>query len=215
MREDLAEKIVHCATSMEAKNIASAIKKHDSNWHDINYSVMKEVLIAKLKSNSKFRDALLLSEDKILVETQPDTWWGCGLPYHIAVTTDQLHYPGLNKLGKLLMELRSEILEDPLRYSSQEASKSKHHIDTQSRSRTVKRSGSKVRSLSFNPPKGYSMISGVMPLIKEMFHRQSRKRTRVVSPSSKSQSECSDVDDASSVASFTSANDDNETSSCY
>ena len=109
------------------------------------------------------------------------------------------------------MELRSEILEDPLRYSSQEASKSKHHIDTQSRSRTVKRSGSKVRSLSFNPPKGDSNISGAMPLIKEIFHRQSRKRTRVVSPISKSESECSDVDDASSVASFTSANDDNET----
>ena len=50
-----------------------------------------------------------------------------------------------------------------------------------------------------------------MPLTKEMFHRQSRKRTRVVPPNSKSQSECSDVDDASSVASFTSANDDNET----
>ena len=46
--------------------------KHDSNWYDINYSVMKEVLIAKLKSNSKFRDALLLSEDKILVEALPD-----------------------------------------------------------------------------------------------------------------------------------------------
>ena len=112
---------------------------------------MKEVLIAKLKPNSKFRDALLLTEDKILVEALPDTWWGCGLPYHIAVATDPLHYPGLNKLGKLLMELRSEILEYPLRYSSQEASKSKHHIDTQSRSRTVKRSGSNVRSLSFNP----------------------------------------------------------------
>ena len=50
-----------------------------------------------------------------------------------------------------------------------------------------------------------------MPLIKEMFHRQSRKRTCVVSPISKSQSECSNIDFASSVASFTSANDDNET----
>ena len=136
---------------------------------------MKEVVIAKLKSNSKIRDALLLSEDKTLVEALPDTWWRCGLPYHIAVTTDPLHYPGLNKLDKLLMELRSEILEDPLRYSSQEASQLKHHIDTQSRSRTVKRSGSKVRSLSFNPPKGDYNISGAMPLIKEMFHRQSRK----------------------------------------
>ena len=46
----------------------------------------------------------------------------------------------------------------------------------------MKRSGSKVRSLCFNPPKGDSNISGAMPLIKEMFHRQSRKRTRVVQP---------------------------------
>ena len=28
MREDLVEKIFHCATPIEAKNIASAIKKH-------------------------------------------------------------------------------------------------------------------------------------------------------------------------------------------
>ena len=33
----------------------------------------------------------------------------------------------------------------------------------------------------------------------------------MVSPISKSQTECSDIDDASSVASFTSDNDDNET----
>ena len=89
MREDLAEKIVHRATPMEAKHMVSAIKK-DYNWYDINYSVMKEVQKAKLKSNSKFRDALLLSEDKILVEAQPDMWWGAGCL--IILLSQQIHY---------------------------------------------------------------------------------------------------------------------------
>ena len=40
----------------------------------------------------------------------------CGLPYNIAITTNLLHYPSLNKLGKLLMELRSEILNNPSLY---------------------------------------------------------------------------------------------------
>ena len=74
---------------------------------------MREVLIAKIGSNKFFRDELLNSGDKNLVEALADPWWGCGLPYHIAIKTNPKHYPGSNKLGQLLMELRGDMQADP------------------------------------------------------------------------------------------------------
>ena len=98
------------------------------------------MLISKIRLISKFRDALLLSEDEILVEVLSDKWWGCGLAYHIAFTTNSLHYPDLNKLGKLLMELRSEILNNPSLYPKLKVIKARHAIDaTQARRRNVKK----------------------------------------------------------------------------
>ena len=82
MREDLAEMVVQCKTPKEAKTIASSVKSADSSWDDIKYNVIKDVLISKLRTNSRFRDALLLSEDKILVEALSDNFLGCGLPYN-------------------------------------------------------------------------------------------------------------------------------------
>ena len=43
----------------------------------------------------------------LLVESLPnDLYWGSGLNYHLTQTTHPDYYPGLNKLGKLLCELR-------------------------------------------------------------------------------------------------------------
>ena len=155
---------------MEAKTIASSVKSADSSWDDIKYNVMKDVLISKLRTNSRFRDALLLSEDKILVEALSDKFWGCGLPYNIAITTNPLHYPGLNKLGKLLMELRSEILNNPSLYPKLEV---RDAIDeTQVRRRTVKKMGARVRSSSSNSVVGSPNRIISTPLLKEMFKKQ-------------------------------------------
>ena len=76
MREDLAEKVVQCKTPKEAKTIASSVKSVGSLCDDIKYNVMKDVLISKLRTNSRFSDVLLLSEDKILVEALADKFWG-------------------------------------------------------------------------------------------------------------------------------------------
>ena len=180
MREDLAEKVVQYKTPKEAKTIASCVKSADSSWDDIKYIVMKDVLISKLRSNSGFKDALLLPEDKILVEALANTFWGCGLPYNIAITTNPLHYPGLNKLGKLLMELCSEILNNPFLYPQLEV---RDAIDaTQVRRRTVKKMGARVRSSSSKSVAGSPNRNISTPLVKEMLKKQLRKRTRVVSP---------------------------------
>ena len=67
-----------------------------SNWEDIKVEVMLKGLRAKF-SNPKLRDMLLATGDSVLMEnSQTDMFWGGR---------------GKNMLGKLLMQVRSEIDE--------------------------------------------------------------------------------------------------------
>ena len=109
LRDDLAEMVYKAATPREAKLIAKEIKHETTNWHTIKYDVMKEVLRAKLSSSQQFKDALLDTGDKILVEARIDDYWGSGLSHALTVNTNPDMYPGSNKLGLLLAELRGEL----------------------------------------------------------------------------------------------------------
>ena len=104
-RDDLPEKVFNAATHREAKLIASEIKHKASNWHTIKCDVTKEVLRAKMTSSQQFKDALLDTGDKILVEAQIDDYWGSGLSHALTVNTNLDMFPGSNKLGLLLPEL--------------------------------------------------------------------------------------------------------------
>ncbi|KAJ3056370.1 hypothetical protein HK097_007207 [Rhizophlyctis rosea] len=69
-----------------------------SDWERIKDSVMKECLIAKFTQYPEFRDLLLGTEDRILVEhTANDRYWA-----------DGGDGTGKNMLGILLMEIRNE-----------------------------------------------------------------------------------------------------------
>ncbi|WP_192870776.1 NADAR family protein [Agaribacterium haliotis] len=68
------------------------------DWEEIKEQIMKKALRAKFLNN-KFRELLLSTEDKRLVEASPyDFYWGCGGDGS-----------GQNRLGELLMELREEL----------------------------------------------------------------------------------------------------------
>ena len=116
MRPDLAEKVYNAASPHQAKKIASVLKQPDSSWHNIKYDVMRKVLIAKMKCSKHFRDELLQSGTNTLVEAREDSFWGSGLPYNITLTTDHRKYPGKNKLGLLLGELRTILKNDHLMF---------------------------------------------------------------------------------------------------
>ena len=111
---DLAEKVVKAGTPREAKQIAAQVK-HDSssNWHNIKCDVMKEVLSAKMKCSKPFRDALIASGTKVLVEARLDDFWGSGLTYNLTLNTHPDKYPGSNQLGLILSELRHELMSKP------------------------------------------------------------------------------------------------------
>ena len=112
MRADLAEKIYKVTSPFQAKSIATEVKDDnpDSKWNQMKLSVMKEVLTAKLQSSVDFKNYLLSTDNRILVEASPyDNYWGSGLPFNVTCTTKPECFPGKNMLGNLLCELRSDL----------------------------------------------------------------------------------------------------------
>ena len=69
------------------------------NWDDIKENVMRKALKAKFLNNKKLAELLLGTAEKSLVEASPYySYWGCGSDGS-----------GENRLGALLMELRSSL----------------------------------------------------------------------------------------------------------
>ena len=115
LNTELAEKVMNAKSPRDAKQIAAQLKGDVSlcDWGRIRYEVMKRVLIAKADSSKQFRDELIRSGNRLLVESSPnDLYCGSGLNYHLTQTTHPDYYPGLNKLGKLLCEVRVLLREN-------------------------------------------------------------------------------------------------------
>lgn len=83
--------------------------KYGQTWEEYKDKVMYKVLYYKFK-NPVLRQKLVDTKDAFLVEASPyDRYWGAG------VGADDIHsdlkFPGQNKLGELLMNLRKKINE--------------------------------------------------------------------------------------------------------
>ena len=93
----------------EAKRIASPVKTVDSNWHNVKYGVMEKVINAKANCSKDFRESLLATGEKRLIEARADLWWGSGMPYNLTTTTKPAFHPGKSWLGEIMMKLRSQL----------------------------------------------------------------------------------------------------------
>ena len=70
-----------------------------ADWEDVKDGLMHRVVGAKFRTHPALADLLLATGDRMIVENAPmDAYWGCG--------PDGL---GQNKLGRILMQVRSEI----------------------------------------------------------------------------------------------------------
>lgn len=85
-----------------ARSLGRNLKVRD-NWEDIKLETMKSILHAKFLQNPELRDKLAATKNAQLIEgnTWGDTYWG----------VDAKTGKGENHLGKLLMELREEIVK--------------------------------------------------------------------------------------------------------
>ena len=96
---DVQQQIRQAATPREAKNMGRAIPNLRPDWEQVKETVMRSALKAKF-SHPKLREILLASGDRPIEERSPyDSYWGTGGDGQ-----------GKNRLGQLLMELRTTML---------------------------------------------------------------------------------------------------------
>jgi ribA/ribD-fused uncharacterized protein len=76
---------------------------------------MRAILRAKFTQNLELRKQLLNTEDKVLANADArDKYWGIGTSASTAIAKDPKKWKGENLLGKLLMEIRTELKAESL-----------------------------------------------------------------------------------------------------
>ena len=112
---ELANEILMAPSPSDAKQIASRIPRHmHNNWHSIKICIMKQILNAKADCFPRFREELIQSEGKQLVEATRDLYWSSGLSPKDTQTTDISYYPGRNQLGRVLEQVRADLIKEAL-----------------------------------------------------------------------------------------------------
>lgn len=102
---EIQKAIIIQKSPMTAKMMSKKYKEHTrSDWELIRIMVMRWCIRIKLIKNwDRFGSLLLETSDKVIVEeSRKDDFWG-------AKSSDQNLLVGTNALGRLLMELRSEL----------------------------------------------------------------------------------------------------------
>ena len=128
-RPELAEGVIKATSAASAKYIADQVPIRDlAEWtNDRKISVMKEILEAKSVSCQEFKQSLLKGRGKHFIEgTKHSMFWGAGLSYAHARNTNPDKLIGDNHLGRLLNELRDQLVSNDVTESSEGAS---HNTD--------------------------------------------------------------------------------------
>ncbi len=97
---EIIEALQNTRSAHDAMKLAYANKdKYRKDWDDIKLGIMKKILRSKVEQHPYVKKKLLESKDKELIENSwRDSYWGCGP-----------NKDGENHLGKLWMEVRSEV----------------------------------------------------------------------------------------------------------
>ncbi|AZA47881.1 NADAR family protein [Chryseobacterium carnipullorum] len=109
--QEILEKIVKAETPDQAKSLGRKVKNFDPKlWDEHKYEIVKNANLLKFSQNSKFKDFLLSTDNKILVEASPyDRIWGIGMLETDSRAKNPANWDGENLLGFALMEVRDQI----------------------------------------------------------------------------------------------------------
>ena len=107
-----AEAIMKTPDPFKQKYLGSQVKGYNHKvWGAKAQDIMKAALHKKFEQNPLLKTKLLSTRNKELVEANPkDTFWGAGISIHDQDKLEKGSYPGKNTLGKLMMEVRNELL---------------------------------------------------------------------------------------------------------
>jgi len=106
-------KILDAFDAREAKAIGRTVNNFDAiAWDEVSYEAMFSACVAKFANNIIIREKLIETGDLILVEASPlDCIWGVGLHEDDDLILNEKNWKGENRLGKVLMEVRSFMKE--------------------------------------------------------------------------------------------------------
>lgn len=109
--QNVLEQILKAESPNQAKSLGRKVKNFNPNiWDKHKYEIVKQGNLLKFSQNEKFKDFLLSTDDKILVEASPyDTIWGIGMLETDSRAANPLEWNGENLLGFALMEVRDEL----------------------------------------------------------------------------------------------------------
>jgi hypothetical protein len=105
-------KILKAKSAQSAKSFGKKVVgfKEDVWTPEKKEDIMKQIVRAKFTQNLELRKKLLDSGDKILANADArDKFWGVGTSATTAIAKDPSKWKGENKLGKMLVELRTEL----------------------------------------------------------------------------------------------------------
>lgn len=114
-RTDLKETILATESPLEVMRVVRSElqqteidQDNENDWKDKRLDIMKKLLDQKYRVCKEFRDALHTSNE-IICEATSHPFWGTGLAgIERSVKCEPAEWPGQNKLGELLMQLRKE-----------------------------------------------------------------------------------------------------------
>ena len=117
---DVAANILQTDKAIDAKNIGDALNQHTdiSKWESKKVTIMRSILELKYHSCKEFRDRIQDSGKKLIVEATGHSFWASGLPPRATATQPCDSWPGQNRLGQILMEMRA------IKFGSPSSSKS-------------------------------------------------------------------------------------------
>ncbi len=110
-RFDIADRISEANSAWEAKKLGDKVKSTPA-WEANRARCMEECLLMKLEQCNDFKDELIKSGSKVLVESTKDCYWGSGLSKEDSLKTSPEGWPGTNTMGLILTKIRDNIQKD-------------------------------------------------------------------------------------------------------
>lgn len=108
-REDLAHKVMLLSLPKEIKKAGDNMPV-DQTWEREKVSVMEEIVHHKFFQNKDLARKLCDTGELPLYEATTNTFWGCGLRINSRLWLSG-NPPGQNRLGLLLMDVRSKLMD--------------------------------------------------------------------------------------------------------
>jgi len=106
-----ANEILQSKNPVKQKLLGRQVKNYsDPLWNEVRYENMLDGCRAKFTQNQRLKKILLDTNNLTIVEASPtDKIWGVGLAINNSLVLHKENWQGLNLLGEVLMELRTNL----------------------------------------------------------------------------------------------------------